>query len=174
MKKPFIFLFFAMLFAAAVLHSQQSSVSGGGGGSGVTVAAGSGITAVTNGSVVIISAVALPTLNDVITNVVTVSANAFTPSLGNASELVLLSSNDGVDPLVVTLPDDATVAFPVGTVIYFIRSYDALTDYGSFVGGGSAVIHVYGTGLTIGGAYAYFKATKIGANSWHLRGDYTL
>ena len=68
--------------------------------------------------------------------------------------------------ITVTLPSDATTAFPIGATIQFnIRGAGMAT----FVAGGSAFVEAYPSAVSKA-QYCWVGAKKIAANTWSLVG----
>jgi hypothetical protein len=70
----------------------------------------------------------------------------------------------------LTIPSNASVAFPVGTVITLRQGGAGQTTVNT---AGGATVNSRGGALKLAGQYAYASLIKIGENAWELSGDIT-
>jgi hypothetical protein len=113
-----------------------------------------------NGTVLVTRALLSTDNPGVVTNTQTVSYTLVLADAGKLVEMNVASANT------LTVPLNASVAFPVGTIIN-IRQYGA----GTTTIGGSATIRSRGGLVNLAGTYAEATLTKRGTDEWVLSGD---
>lgn len=100
---------------------------------------------------------------DVGTDFTSDSTTAYTLVLTDAGKHVML---DNASAIALTVPDNATVAFPIGTKITVEQSgAGAIT-----VGGAGVTFHSLGSDLTTAGQYAVITLLKKATNIWLVYG----
>ena len=75
---------------------------------------------------------------------------------------------DCADADTLTVPNNTSVAFPIGTVIYVVQRGAGAIDIAP---GGSVTLRSLDGNLTIAGQYGMAKLHKIDTNEWYLTGD---
>jgi hypothetical protein len=68
----------------------------------------------------------------------------------------------------VTVPPNASVAFPIGTRVRFTS---AGAGNSSLVAGAGVTLNSRAAALTAAGQYSVFEAEKVGTNEWDILGD---
>lgn len=103
------------------------------------------------------------------TDVPTITTNSQTASytlvLADAGKLVEMNVAAGNN---LTVPPNASVAFPTGTIIT-VRQYGAGTT--TIVAGAGVTVNSRGQIKTLAGAYAEATLIKRATNEWNLAGD---
>lgn len=94
-----------------------------------------------------------------------VQTSSYTLVLSDAAKFVEIN-NASANTL--TIPPNASVAFPIGTVIYFVQRGSGTT---TVVAGSGVTINSFNGWLRIGGQYGYAGARKIATNTWDLFGN---
>lgn len=102
--------------------------------------------------------------------VTNLTATAYVPSLSENYKIVVLPTTSA--SVVVELPANADVAFPLGSFLYL--HFTGLGVAGSVTAGAGASVTRFGSGLAIGGQYAMIRVFKTGTNTWHAEGDLTI
>jgi hypothetical protein len=92
------------------------------------------------------------------------TGTTYAPVLADAGKLVTLSNAGAIT---VTMPSDATTAFPVGSIIDFAAIN---TGMATFVAGSSATVKATPSAITRANGSAV-SAIKYAANSWLIVGD---
>jgi len=91
------------------------------------------------------------------------TGTTYAPVLADQGKVVTLTNAGAIT---VTMPSDATTAFPVGTEIMFnIRGAGMAT----FVAGASAAVEAHPSAVSIA-QYCWVGALKIAANTWSMTG----
>ena len=98
-------------------------------------------------------------------NVITDSGTTRNPGLTDASAYILCTHATG---MTVMLPQNSTVAFPVGTTIYFERNGAGTL---TFAAGTGAIVNSKDATLTCGDRYTTVASVKIAADTWTLIGN---
>lgn len=101
-------------------------------------------------------------LGNVIINAQT--GTTYTLVAGDAAELVSLSNASAIT---LTVPTNASVAFPTGTQIILYQAGAGQVT----VGGAGVTIRSQGNKLKLTGQYALASLIKIGTNEWILAGN---
>lgn len=91
---------------------------------------------------------------------------AYTLVLADAGALIRM---DTAATAAVTVPTDATVAFPIGTVVYVEQVGVGQTS----IAPASGVVLRYSSSLTTRARYSTLMLHKQAANEWHVSGDAT-
>lgn len=157
------------ILAALCVTAQNQDMRRGGNGGGVTVAAGDRITAVTNGTVVTLSADVQS--GGLFPNGVTnVTITNFSSSATYNGKLVVNASADGASDVVLRNTSDDGI--PVGGYIYI--QYTSATVGGTVSPDTGVSLTRFGSGLNIGGQNALIKCYKTQTNVWHVEGDLTI
>jgi hypothetical protein len=93
-------------------------------------------------------------------------ATSYTLVLSDQSKLIEMNSGSAVT---LTVPTDASVAFPVGTYIVVVQM-----GAGQVTIGGAGVTFVSALGLNLRAQYSMATLIKRGTNSWIVSGDTTV
>jgi hypothetical protein len=93
-----------------------------------------------------------------------ITGTAYTLAIGDANRF--LEANNSSN-LTITVPNDATVAYEIGTEIEVVR---ANTGEVSFVAGASVTINSAGTRLRIAEQHSAVVLKKTAINTWRLLG----
>lgn len=91
------------------------------------------------------------------------TGTTYTLALGDAGQLVTLTN---ADPITLTVPTNASVAFPVGTVITIVQG-----GAGTVEVEGAGGVTVNATGLTLAEQWSAASLVKIATDTWLLIGD---
>jgi hypothetical protein len=105
-----------------------------------------------------LAAIETPTIN-------AQTGTTYTLVLADASKIVSMSNAAGNT---LTIPLNATAAFPVGTQIT-LRQAGAGQTTVAVTGGGTLMSR--GSAFKLAGQYAYATLTKVGTDAWELAGD---
>lgn len=105
-------------------------------------------------------------LAEAVALLVNTQAGAYTLVLGDAGKVVEINSAVGVN---VTVPTNASVAFPIGTVITIVQIGAGLV---TVVAGGGVTLRT-NPGPKLGGQYAMASLYKRGTDEWVLGGNTT-
>jgi hypothetical protein len=92
---------------------------------------------------------------------------SYTLVLGDAGQLVgmnVASANN------LTVPTNASVAFPVGTTVLLRQAGAGQT---TVVAAGGVTVSSRGAALKLAGQYAYATLAKVATDTWELSGDIT-
>jgi hypothetical protein len=93
------------------------------------------------------------------------TGTAYTAVLGDANTYIQFSNASAIS---FTIPQNSSVAFPIGTVIEMEQAgAGALT----VVAGTGTTINSRGADLTLAGQYAVAALKKVATNTWTLTGD---
>lgn len=93
------------------------------------------------------------------------TGTTYTLALTDASKLVTI---ENASAITLTVPTDATVAFPVGTEVYVSQ-----LGAGQITISGTPTLRSLGGNLASSGQYAMIKGIKIDTNEWLFSGDLT-
>jgi len=91
----------------------------------------------------------------------------FTLDLTHSYDFIIMLSGS---PQTITVPENASVAFPTGTEITFVQ-HGAGTV--TFAASGAATIYSLDSNLTIAGQYAAATLKKAATDEWYLVGALT-
>jgi hypothetical protein len=97
------------------------------------------------------------------------TGTTYTPALTDAGYLITLSNAAAIS---VTIPTDASVAFPIGTQILLMQLLAGPVTVSAVTPGTTTVVGK--NGLKTSGQYAVISLIKIAANSWIVAGDATV
>jgi len=97
------------------------------------------------------------------------TVTTYTLALADAGYLITLSN---VSAISVTIPTDASVAFPIGTQILLMQLLAGQVTVSAVTPGTTTVAGK--NGLKTSGQYAVISLIKIAANSWVVAGDATI
>lgn len=124
------------------------------GGTGTTTATGSGANVLATS----------PTITDakLIQAINTQTGTTYTPVLADQDKLVTLSN---VSAITVTIPANASVPFPIGSAINFIRLGAGSVTFSAAFG-----VTINSTGLSIATQYGAASAVKLGTDNWLIIG----
>lgn len=94
---------------------------------------------------------------------------AFTLALSNANNIIYADSSAGGGmPYNISIPEDSTTNFPVGTVITFVANAGSGSTV-DFVSAGAGSPTIYGTTSYSGGSVHQAFLTKVAANTWIIK-----
>lgn len=105
------------------------------------------------------------TAADISRSVTTQAGTAYTLALADRETWIRFSNAAAVT---LTVPDNGTVAFPIGTEITIEQAGAGAL---SVTVAGSAVVNSRGPDLTLAGQYAVATLKKVATNTWTLTGD---
>lgn len=95
----------------------------------------------------------------------TQSGTSYTAGLGDANTYILFTNGSSIT---FTIPPNASVAFPVGTVIEMEQNGAGAL---SVAAGSGVTVNSRGADLTLAGQYAVAAVKKVATNTWTLTGD---
>lgn len=95
------------------------------------------------------------------------TGTTYTPALTDIGKIITLNNASAI---ALTLPQDSTVAFPIGIELVFLQIGAGLVTAAA---GSGATAHktAIGTSLAFKGQYAKVTATKVAANTWNVNGE---
>jgi len=97
--------------------------------------------------------------------VTTQAGTSYTAALTDANTYIQFTNASAVS---FTIPPNASVAFPIGTVIEVEQAGAGAL---SFVAGSGVTLNSRSSDLTLAGQYAVAFAKKVGTNTWTVNGD---
>lgn len=96
------------------------------------------------------------------------SSTSYAPILSDAAKVIAIGNTS---PITITLPSNATTAFPIGTQIMF---FQANTGQITFAAGASATMGAQGGKTKIAGQWGMAGAYKYDTNNWIIFGNLVL
>lgn len=97
-----------------------------------------------------------------------VRTSSYTLALSDQSKIIEMNSSSAI---VLTIPIDSTVNFPIGTYIVVLRTGTGSVTIEGMVGVPSGVVINYTPGLTLRAQWSMATLIKRAANTWVLSGD---